>query len=71
VGAELIGVVRHDRDAAARSERAAGCEEAMLSQRGGDSDGGESEGRERENRGREAIDLDVGAIATHHASTFG
>ena len=57
LGVELVR--RHDRDGTARSERAAGCKEAMRSQRGGDSDGGESEGRERADRGEELIDTDA------------
>ena len=57
LGVELVR--RHDRDGTARSERAAGGDEAMRSQRGGDSDGAESEGRERGNRGEESIDIDA------------
>ena len=57
LGVELIG--RDHRDRGARGQRAARGEEALWSQREGDSDGAESEGRERCRVGEEVIDADA------------
>ncbi|MBA3866750.1 MAG: hypothetical protein H0X42_10490 [Solirubrobacterales bacterium] len=57
LGVELIG--RDHRDRGARGQRAARGEEALWSQREGDSDGAESEGRERGRGGEEVIEADA------------
>ncbi len=57
LGVELVGWDHRDRGA--RGQRAARGEEALWSQREGDSDGAESEGRERLRGGEEVIEADA------------